>query len=319
MAFLFFVDESGNDHRESPYEVRCAVAVHDSRIWGLTVAIKAAELEHFGLAYSGQDRELKAKHLLKRKTFRHASQMDAFAPDVRRVLAREAIVHGECTTRERLTALAQAKIAFCERTLRICGEHGATYFASIVHPHAPQASRDSLRKDYSYLFQRIYYFLEQQALGELGLLVMDGMDRIEAHRLTSQMSAYFQHTAFGRARGRRIVPQPFFVHSDLTTGVQVADLVAYTLSWNVRLQGMTSPARTELDPIGDLVRAACRRYRVPGLTYGVRSFVYIDDLRSRSERKSEFREIDPVDQLAALGRKHGEVFPRGYLAELRGE
>ena len=31
------------------------------------------------------------------------------------------------------------------------------------------------------------------------------------------------------------------------------------------------------------------------------------------------REIDPVDQLVALGRKYPGVYPQGYLAELREE
>lgn len=287
MAFLFFVDESGHDHRESPYEVTCAVAVHDSRLWELTVALKRAEIEHFGMPYSGRERELKGKYLLKRKVFRLAAQMNALAPDLRRACARDAIADGHFATRQRLTALAQAKIAFCNRALEICDEHGVTYFASIVHPNAPLAAGGGLRKDYAYLFQRLYYFLEQHAPAERGLLVMDEMDQGRAHQLIRQMSTYFQRTAFGRARCRRIVPEPFFVHSNLTTGVQIADLVAYTLSWNVRLPGMSLPARVELDPLGDLVRAAYRQYRVPGLAYAAWSFVYLEDLRTRSERELE--------------------------------
>jgi Protein of unknown function (DUF3800) len=290
MSFLFFVDESGHDHREAPYEVRSAVAVHDSRVWDLILALKRVEGEYFGTAYSGDGRELKAKRLLKRKTFRLAAQMDAFAPDERRALAREAFENGDCATRASLTALAQAKLAFCERALRICSDHGVAYFASIVHPEAPRAAGTGLRKDYSYLFQRIYYFLEQHEPSERGLLVMDEMDRVEAGQLMSQMSAYFQSTAFGRARCRRIVPQPLFVPSDLTTGVQVADLVAYVINWNVRLPGMTAPTRRELDPLGDHLRAAHRQYRVRGLGYPASSFVYLRDLRTRSEKDLESRE-----------------------------
>jgi hypothetical protein len=290
VSFLFFVDESGQDHREAPYEVRSAVAIHDSHLWNLILNLKLAEKDEFGTEYTVPGRELKAKRLLKRKTFRLAAQMSAFAPDERRGLARQALADGDNATRAGLTALAQAKIAFCERALQICSGHEVAYFASIVHPNAPQALGDGLRKDYSYLFQRMYYFLEQHDPTERGLLVMDEMDHTEAHRLMSQMSAYFQTTAYGRARRRRIVPQPFFVHSDLTTGVQIADLVAYVLSWNVRLPGMSAAARPELDPLGDQLRAAHRQYRVPGLTYGVSSFVYLQDLRTRSEKDIESQE-----------------------------
>ena len=35
--------------------------------------------------------------------------------------------------------------------------------------------------------------------------------------------------------------------SDLTTGVQIADLVSYPVSWGVRFQGTDLPAREELE------------------------------------------------------------------------
>jgi hypothetical protein len=47
MSFLFFLDESGRDHRDSPYEVRTAVAIHDSALWDLIVSLKQAEIDHF--------------------------------------------------------------------------------------------------------------------------------------------------------------------------------------------------------------------------------------------------------------------------------
>jgi hypothetical protein len=84
VSYLFFLDESGQDHRESPYEVRAAAAIHDSRIWSLICAIEAAELDIFGVRYSqpggpgSPGRELKAKRLLNKKTFRLAAQMPEF-------------------------------------------------------------------------------------------------------------------------------------------------------------------------------------------------------------------------------------------------
>ena len=297
MSYLCFLDESGQDHRESPYEVRSAVAVHDSRLWDLVVALRNAEHRQFETSYAGPGRELKAKALLKRQTYRMAAQMGPFEPDERRQLACGALLDGAHPTRRGLTALAQAKLAFCEEALRLCAEHGVACFASIVHPLAPTGAGRGLRKDYSYLFQRLYYFLEQQDPVDRGLLVMDELDHGQARLLIAQMSEYFQRTRFGRARCRRIVPQPFFVHSELTTGVQIADLVAYVLSWNVRLEGMERPSRSELRPLGDLVRGHQRTYRVSGLAYGVSSFVYLDDLRTRGEKDLESREKPFLQQL----------------------
>jgi len=48
-----------------------------------------------------------------------------------------------------------------------------------------------------------------------------------------------------------IVPEPFFVHSDLTTGVRIADFLAYILSWGFRTPAMTEPHREELNPFVD--------------------------------------------------------------------
>ncbi|MFQ5615791.1 MAG: DUF3800 domain-containing protein [Anaerolineales bacterium] len=46
----------------------------------------------------------------------------------------------------------------------------------------------------------------------------------------------------------QITPEPFFVHSDLTTGVQLADLVAYLISWGFRTGDMTRPLRLSRTP-----------------------------------------------------------------------
>ena len=92
-------------------------------------------------------------------------------------------------------------------------------------------------------------------------------------------------------RAGRIVPEPFFVHSELTTGIQIADLVAYLESWNIRVGGMTAPSRTELDALGRRVlalrhRAVIARDGYPD-GFAVWSFAVITDLRPRGEREFE--------------------------------
>ena len=80
------------------------------------------------------------------------------------------------------------------------------------------------------------------------------------------------------------------MHSDLTTGIQVADLLAYILSWGWRLRSMTRPARPEL---AGFVAQICRlRYRAirevdcnPQFT--IWSFAFIDDLRPQAGRETE--------------------------------
>jgi hypothetical protein len=296
LAYLFFIDESGQDHGRSPYEVRCAVAVHDSRLWELTLALQGAELRQFGVRYSGPLREVKARELLDRRTFRIAAQMAPFGADERRHLVRQALIRPARTTHRNLIALRQAKLAFCREALEICAAHEVAYFASIVHPRAPRSPLSGLRRDYTSLFRGLFSFLEQHDSRERGLLVMDEIDRSDAHRLVRRMRTYFRRTRFGREQRHRVVPEPFFVHSDLTTGVQIADIVAYVLSWNVRLPGMNQPSREELDPLGALIKAQHRRYRIPGVADDLWSFVYLDDLRTNHEKSGQ-----PLRPVVAAG------------------
>jgi uncharacterized protein DUF3800 len=111
--------------------------------------------------------------------------------------------------------------------------------------------------------------------------------RAQSHVLIHQMSRYFRETQTGRLRSARVIPEPFFVHSDLTTGVQLADFLAYITAWGVRVGGMAEPARPELGDLADLVLAL--RYRalreVAGNPYfQVWSFAILNDLRPRDER-----------------------------------
>jgi hypothetical protein len=128
-------------------------------------------------------------------------------------------------------------------------------FASIVKdPSSIPADPKMLRKDYIYLFERFYYFLEDNHLEPGGIVVFDELDRSASHMLLSQMDGYFKNTVKGRARSSLVIPEPFFVHSDLTTGIQVVDFVAYILSWNFRMPHMTKHVREELNGFCELVK-----------------------------------------------------------------
>ena len=116
------------------------------------------------------------------------------------------------------------------------------------------------------------------------------------------MCRYFQDTARGKARAARIIPEPMFVHSDLTSLIQVADIVAYVISWAVRLnEHMNKPVRSELAPIAKMVWNL--KHKTSRRTYGKRypiiisSFKFIQDLRSQDERHSgAFPTAQPAPQ-----------------------
>ena len=84
MSYLLFLDESGVDHRHSPYEVLAGVAIRDLSLWNLVCQIQEAEVDFFGQRLTPGTLELKAKKLLKRKTFRMASQSPPLEHDRRR-------------------------------------------------------------------------------------------------------------------------------------------------------------------------------------------------------------------------------------------
>ncbi len=105
---------------------------------------------------------------------------------------------------------------------------------------------DILRKDHIFLLERFFYFLERER--QMGLLVMDEVEKTEDRRFVQRLHDYFLKTANGRIRSRWIVPAPFFVSSDMALPVQVADVVIYALNWGYRHPAeMTAPTRPEIE------------------------------------------------------------------------
>jgi hypothetical protein len=231
MAWFLFVDESGQDHRDSPYEVLAGVAIRDSAIWPFIQELHEAELRNFGRRYSGGGRELKGTKILKRKTFAHAALNCTVSLAEIPALAKEFMDDGGANnTIRHFKALGLAKLNYVQEVFALCAKYDCRIFGSIVEIDAHPTSSNGLRKDYAYLFQRFFYFLDDIHNDDQGVVVFDELEKTKSHILIEQTHRYFKETVTGRTRSRLIVPEPFFVHSDLTTGIQVADLVAYCLS-----------------------------------------------------------------------------------------
>ncbi|SIT11624.1 Protein of unknown function [Insolitispirillum peregrinum] len=256
MCWMLFVDESGQDQRNSPYEVLAGIAIEDRTIWKLIREISKAQEQFFGARlYEAYGAEAKAKELLKKKTYRLANQMPPFSPEERQRLSREILSDGSAPSRPRLTALAQAKIAYCKHILGEAHLHGAKVFATMVPQSAPRPPNgDEMRKDYAFFLERFYHFLNQTQGNPMGFLIFDELDKSASHVLLGQISRYFERTKNGRIRARLIIPEPLFVHSDLSSLVQLADLVAYIVSWGLRLARMPESTRPELGPLVEIVK-----------------------------------------------------------------
>ena len=138
------------------------------------------------------------------------------------------------------------------------------------------------------LRRAFFYFLEDKETVPSGIIVFDELEKSQSHVLLDQMDHYFKSTAKGRQRSNQIIPEPFFVHSDLTTGVQLADLIAYIVSWGVRIGGMKQLIRSEL--IGLAEQVVRLRYtttrEVDGIpNYRIWGFAVINDLRAKEDKE----------------------------------
>ncbi|WP_316834893.1 DUF3800 domain-containing protein [Pedobacter nutrimenti] len=256
MAYFLFIDESGQDHHDSPYEVLAGVTIKDEDLWNLIKTIHDLEITCFGKRYRNDKNEIKARSFLKRKTFRLANQLPPIPLITRTEHARKALDPNLPVTKLGLTALAQAKLDYAKQIFELCIRFRCKIFASIIaDPDTIPSDRNMLRKDYVYLFERFYYFLEDKNEQPQGIVVFDELDKTASHLVLSQMDRYFKSTLKGRTRSALIIPEPFFVHSDLTTGIQIVDFIAYIISWNFRAGKLVKDCRGELDSYLELVKS----------------------------------------------------------------
>jgi len=289
---LLFIDESGHDHHDMPCEVLAGVAVAEDNLWNLVKAVRAAERDFFGdYLRNLRQTEPKAKALLKRKRFRSADR-DVTIPEEELVgLANAALEHGDVANERQLVAYSRQVLTFVHEVLNVAARHSVQVFASVVDIKAPRPEPGVLRKDYVYLFERYFYYLETFPPRERGLVVFDELEKSQSHVLIQQMAKYFLGTQTGRYRSSRVVPEPFFVHSDLTTGVFLADLAAYILGWGWRLGKMPQLARQELRPYADKLHDMQYQGERPGRdgegVIRLHGICYLDDLRGKRERDDE--------------------------------
>jgi hypothetical protein len=252
MAWLLFLDESGHDHKQMPYEVRGGIAIQDGQLWPFIRSIQSLEQACFGCSLHEFKKEIKGSSLLDRKRFRFASQAGALSDEERRKACRAFLtkgLQGVTPHRAEFSAYGQACLELSRGCFQQLRDHGAVLFAAMIPRRSGRViggSEDFLRKDHVYLLERFFYFLETRK--ESGLLVMDGTEKSLDRRFVRQLEGYFTKTSTGRFRSQWIVPTPFFVASDMAYPIQVADLCIYCVNWCFRLptQGMDEPVREEI-------------------------------------------------------------------------
>ena len=267
MSYLFFMDESGHDHKTLPYEVRGGIALHADRVWPFALKMRELELQTFGLHLHDFGSELKGNTLLDKDRFKWAGQTDPkrndmpypFTPDQRRDLAKTFIErtktkNGTPPGRLHFTAYGQACLYFVDNMFHVLREQEAKLFAVVTPCDADRTNLplnpEHLRKDLVFLFERYFYFLEEE--NETGLIVMDQTELTNDRRFSQRIEGYSLKTQDGRRRAERIVPIPLFVTQDMSYAMQAADICIYAINNGYRL-----PERGMVKPVRDEIEAAC--------------------------------------------------------------
>src|SRR5713101_291055 len=181
MSWLFFIDESGHDHKNVPLEVRGGIALHAKKLWSFIQGWQRLEEDAFGVRLADYGKEAKGAKLLDKDRIRWAYQTDQMPGLDRRKYARAFLEKGrrkaEPTSSE-FAAYGQACLEMARGAFELLVSHEARLFACAIERGVkpPEGFRqtDYLRKDHVFLFERFYYFLEAQQ--EQGLIVMDESD-----------------------------------------------------------------------------------------------------------------------------------------------
>jgi uncharacterized protein DUF3800 len=239
MSWLLFMDESGHDHKNMPMEVRGGIALHSSKIWPFIQEWQEVETHVFGKHFSELRGEVKGSKLLETKRRNWAKQMDPLDLNsrhngVKRFLTKK--LQKEPQTKRDFSAYGQACELMASKILELLFKYDAVLFASLI-PRGVRKPKEYkhehlLRKDHIFLQERFFHFLEQKQ--EHGLFVMDQTEKQNDKRFVKRLHDYYTKTHTGMSRTQWIVPAPMFVDSEMSPGVQAADLCLYCINWGFR-------------------------------------------------------------------------------------
>ena len=310
---LLFLDESGTDHKECPYEVLGGIAIQPRDLWTLIQSIRAAERDAFGIFLSEIGVEFKGSMLLNRGVFAYAAQSHPMLPEQRRRLCTDFLKKGfeeekgadrQPRIRDEFTAYGQACLEFVNQVLVLCSQYRAKVFASIVNPAAVlSAEPHMLRRDYALLFRRFAHYVQETGKDSIGIVVFDERDQKQSRRLFEQMENYFLKTNEGRSLSACVLPEPLFVHSDLTMAVRIADVVSYIINWGFRLPHMSGKQREEMKPYANLIYSLSYKGQVEAMDgsfkplYGI---IYLDDFLGNYDRSDSDRIVSSTNRQSAF-------------------
>lgn len=96
------------------------------------------------------------------------------------------------------------------------------------------------KKAYEFVLERIEHYMTEFHPKHNALIVMDDTSK-ELNRAVAMKHALFQRRGNENVRFRHIVEYPFFTRSELSNGVQLADLLAYNVFRTFRSEDFAYP------------------------------------------------------------------------------
>lgn len=231
MSWLLFIGEPSHKIYPRPYNVLSALAVEDINVWDLIKKLEIAQMQYFGRHLNHDDME----HFCK-----NSGSVDQLTSSL------------EYT--ENQTNISKEKwSAYFLFATHLARDYDVKAFAMITSADSSKVVfTGRLRKDYSYLFERFYNFLNSLSNGNIGMIVMEGTKSDDAIIKKNNITEYFLKTNNGRIRSKLIMPEPLMANGYIDKIFQLTQLLGFVVSWGVRLQGMTVPRRHDLN---DLVAA----------------------------------------------------------------
>ena len=119
---------------------------------------------------------------------------------------------------------------FVEQFITLCKEVGAVFFAVVQDGIFPLASESNrLPNLYRSLVRRINTFMADKYPDHQAVLFFDGIDHRTNQKIAISFNNFMYRHHWGQA-SKNILPTPFFCDSEVSPGIQIADVLAYCVN-----------------------------------------------------------------------------------------
>ena len=239
MSYLLFMDESGHDHKNLPYEVRGGVSIASVNFFNIIKELQYEEERIFGCKLSEYKTEIKGSKLLEKMRFKWAVQGEKLSAEERQKGCRRfltACLEHRAPCQQDFTAYGQASLMMANTIFRLLKKYKAKIFACVIEKGVQKPKNfkyeEYLLKDHIGLMETFACFLARQH--EDGLLIMDQSEKENDKKFKRQLANYFSKTLSGQQHANWIIPEPLFIESDTNYLIQVADFCIYAINVGYR-------------------------------------------------------------------------------------